>query len=77
MGRAIDMENSIDRIDMRLKVIEDALQKVIETVDSMQEKSSKVEKVNLTDKKVKPKKEKESEVEEQKADGKRDRESSK
>ena len=39
MGRAISMENSISKIEDRLKMVEDALQKVIETVDSMQEKN--------------------------------------
>ena len=46
MGRAIDMENSISRMDVRLKKAEDALAKVIEIVDSMQEKTSKVTQVN-------------------------------
>ena len=46
MGRAIEMENSISQMDIRLKKAEDALAKVIEIVDSMQEKSSKVTQVN-------------------------------
>ena len=46
MGRAIDMEKSIDTLTSRVKNIEDALAKVIEIVDSMQEKSSKVTQVN-------------------------------
>ena len=45
MGRAIEMENSISQMDIRLKKAEDALAKVIEIVDSMQEKSSKVTQV--------------------------------
>ena len=58
MGRAIDMEKSIDTLTSRVKNIEDALAKVIETVDSMQEKATKVTNVNgLTDKKPKGKKE--------------------
>ena len=31
MGRAIDMENKIDRIDGRLKMVEDALEELIQT----------------------------------------------
>ena len=53
MGRAIDMENSISALEGRVKKIEDALAKVIETVDAMQEKTSKVKPVNLTSKKEK------------------------
>ena len=55
MGRAIDMEKSLDHIDARLKKAEDALAKVIEIVDSMQEKTSKVTQVNK-DKPVKKEK---------------------
>ena len=52
MGRAIEMENDISKLSARLKKVEDALTKVIETIDSMQEKASKVKNVNgLTDKK--------------------------
>ena len=46
MGRAIDMENSISVLEGRVKTMEDALAKVIETVDSMQEKTTKVKHVN-------------------------------
>jgi hypothetical protein len=52
MGRAIDMENRLDSISVRVKNVEDALAKVIETVDSMQEKAT-------TTKPVKPKVKKE------------------
>ena len=55
MGRAIDMEKSLDNIYARLKKAEDALAKVIEIVDSMQEKTSKVTQVNK-DKPVKKEK---------------------
>ena len=69
MGRAIDMENSLSALEGRVKKIEDALAKVIETVDSMQEKTSKVKPVNLTSKKEKPKKEKKN-ASKEKADDK-------
>ena len=45
MGRAIEMESKIDHLDARLKKAEDALERVINVVDSMQEKSSKVKPV--------------------------------
>ena len=45
MGRAITMENELDGLKSRLKIAEDALSKVIETVDAMQEKSSQVKPV--------------------------------
>ena len=50
MGRAIKMENQVDRIDSRLKMVEDASQKVIETLDSMQQKTSKVKQVEKGEK---------------------------
>ena len=53
MGRAIDMENAIGRMDIRLKKAEDALAKVIEVVDSMGEKASKVKPVKKVAKKEK------------------------
>ena len=31
MGRAIDMENKIDALDRRLKLVEDALEEVVQT----------------------------------------------
>ena len=31
MGRAIDMENSLDAIDKRLKLVEDALEELVQT----------------------------------------------
>ena len=64
MGRAIDMENLISALEGRVKKIEDALAKVIETVDAMQEKTSKVKPVNLTSKKEKTKKEKKNAIKE-------------
>ena len=63
MGRAIEMENSISQMDIRLKKAEDALAKVIEIVDSIQEKSSKVTQVN----KDKPAKKEKKNVSKEKA----------
>ena len=33
MGRAIDMENRIDDLDRRLKLVEDALEELLQDVD--------------------------------------------
>ena len=60
MGRAINMENDLDALTIRVKRMEDALEKVIETVDLMQSKSSKVKHVETT----KPKKVKKNVVKE-------------
>ena len=64
MGRALEMESKLDHVEARLKKAEDALAKVIEVVDTMQEKTSKVKPVNLTSKKEKPKKEKKNAIKE-------------
>ena len=53
MGRAIDMEKSIDTLTSRVKNMEDALAKVIDTIDSMQEKATKVTPVKKKTKKEK------------------------
>ena len=53
MGRAIDMENKLDLLEARLTKAEDALAKVIEVVDSMGEKASKVKPVKKVAKKEK------------------------
>ena len=42
MGRAIDMENRIDTFEHRLKLVEDALEELLE-------KGTKVNHVNLTE----------------------------
>ena len=61
MGRAIDMENKLELLEGRVLKAEDALAKVIEIVDSMEEKTSRVkpvkkevkkEKVNVTKEKA-------------------------
>ena len=72
MGRAIDMENSLSLLEARLLKAENALAKVIEIVDSMQEKASTTKPV----KKAVVKKEKANATKE-KADDKGDGEGSK
>ena len=47
MGRAIDMENRIDNIKIRIDKIDAALEKVINVVDEMQK--SKLKKTSQVD----------------------------
>ena len=47
MGRAIDMENELQKLKAKIKVLEDALYTVIGVVDSMKEKAQKVTHINL------------------------------
>ena len=49
MGRAIDMGTAIDAIKVRLSKVEDALARVINVVDSMQEKAKTTSHVDLHD----------------------------
>ena len=49
MGRAIDMGKSIDAIKIRLNKVENALARVIDVVDSMEEKAQRTTHVNLND----------------------------
>ena len=49
MGRAIDMGKSIDAIKIRLNKVENALARVINVVDSMEEKVQKTTHVDLHD----------------------------
>ena len=58
MGRAITMENKLEGLERRVKTAEDALAKVIDIVEALEEKATKVKPVNLTSKKKKLKKEK-------------------
>ena len=58
MGRAITMENKLEGLERRVKTAEDALAKVIDIVEALEQKSCKVKPVNLTSKKKKLKKEK-------------------
>ena len=54
MGRAIEMEKHLDKMNSRLKSVEDALAKVIDIVDGIEEKAIKLKPA----KKTKAKKEK-------------------
>ena len=49
MGRAINMEKDLDRIKGQVERIEAALAKVIDVVDSMQEKGQRTTHVDLVD----------------------------
>ena len=40
MGRAIDMENDIHKLKIKVETMEGALKRVIDTVDSLENKSS-------------------------------------
>ena len=42
MGRAIDMENRIDDLDRRLKLVEDALEELLQDVDLHEDTSDVV-----------------------------------
>jgi hypothetical protein len=54
MGRAIDMENDISKLKIKVETIEGALQRVIESVDSLENKSSTTKHIDLVED-VKPK----------------------
>ena len=47
MGRAIDMENAVQKLERRFKIFEDALFKVIGVVDSMQDKAQTTTHIDL------------------------------
>ena len=47
MGRAINMENDLQKLETKVKVLEDALYKVIGIVDSMQERAQRTTHVDL------------------------------
>ena len=49
MGRAIDMENDIQKMKVQVDRIDAALAKVIDVVDSMQEKGQRTTHVDLVD----------------------------
>ena len=63
MGRAIDMEKDIDKIKSQVERIDAALAKVIDVVDSMQEKGQRTTHVDLVED-VRPEEEAEEVVEE-------------
>ena len=49
MGRAIDMEKHIDELNIRVNSIEKALSRVIQVVDSMEQKGQRVTHVDLVE----------------------------
>ena len=49
MGRAIDMEKDIDRMKVKVDRIDAALAKVIDVVDSMQDKGQRTTHVDLVE----------------------------
>ena len=49
MGRAIDMEKDIDRMKVQVDRIDAALAKVIDVVDSMQDKGQRTTHVDLVE----------------------------
>ena len=49
MGRAIDMENDIDKLKVQVERIDAALAKVIDVVDSMEDKGQRTTHVDLVD----------------------------
>ena len=59
MGRAIDMENDISKLKIKVETMEGALKRVIDTVDSLESKSSTTKHIDLVED-VKP-----SEIEEE------------
>ena len=49
MGRAIDMEKDIDKLKSQVKQIDAALAKVIDVIDSMQDKGQRTTHIDLVD----------------------------
>ena len=49
MGRAITMENEIEKLQVQIKRIDAALAKVIDVVDSMENKGQRTTHVDLAD----------------------------
>ena len=49
MGRAIDMEKDIDNLKIQVSWIDKALAKVIDVIDSMQEKGQRTTHVDLVE----------------------------
>ena len=70
MGRAIDMEKDIDKLKLQVKRVDAALAKVIDVVESMQEKGQRTTHVDLID-------DVQSEVEEEKPKSKKSGEKAK
>ena len=49
MGRAIDMENDIGALKIKIKKLEDTVRGMVSKLDEMDEKSSKTKHVDLVD----------------------------
>ena len=49
MGRAIDMEKDIDKLKIQVDRIEAALEKVIDVIDSMEDKGQRTTHIDLVD----------------------------
>ena len=49
MGRAIDMEKDIDKLKMQVDRIEAALEKVINVIDSMEDKGQRTTHIDLVE----------------------------
>ena len=49
MGRAIDMEKDIDKLKKNIDRIEAALEKVIDVIDSMEDKGQRTTHIDLVD----------------------------
>ena len=49
MGRAIDMENDISKLKIKVETMEGALKRVIDTVDSLENKSSTTKHIDLVE----------------------------
>ena len=49
MGRAIDMENDISALRVRIEKLDNTIRGMVSKLDSLDEKSSKTIKVNLTE----------------------------
>ena len=47
MGRAIDMENDISKLKIKVETMEGALKRVIESVDRLEDKSSTTKHIDL------------------------------
>ncbi len=47
MGRAIDMENNIDKLNHKVKKLEDTVRGMISRIDEISEKSSKTQHIDI------------------------------
>ena len=74
MGRAIDMENDISALKIKLKKLENTVRGMVSKLDSIDEKSSKTIKVDLVED-VKMEEEDEKEKADNKGNGKGDKQS--